>query len=83
MWRGSTWRLLRGLQWASSGERGVECWRSNVVRTDISQVVELQLQLAYFNVLLCELFFQPPELLLLTEEHAQELLRQEEGEMGV
>lgn len=42
------------------------------VRT-VSQVVQLQLQLSYFNVLLRKLVFQPPQLVLLPEEHPQEL----------
>lgn len=54
-----------------------EAERSDVVGANILQVVELQLQLAYSHVLGGQLLLQPPQLILLPEEHSQEL--REEG----
>lgn len=60
--------------------------RSHVVWGSVLQVVELQLQLAYSHVLGGQLILQPPQLILLPEEHPQELktrrnadLQQESG----
>lgn len=50
-----------------------EAERSDVVGANVLQVVELQLQLAYSHVLAGELLLQPPQLILLPEEHPQEL----------
>lgn len=47
--------------------------RSDVVGANILQVVEFQLQLAYSHVLGGQLLLQPPQLVLLPEEHPQEL----------
>lgn len=53
-----------------------EAERSDVVGAHILQVVELQLQLAYSHVLGGQLLLQPPQLILLPEEHPQELREQ-------
>ena len=47
--------------------------RSDIVSNgaDVPQVVEFQLQLAYFNVLGVQLLLQLSQLLLLPEEHPQ------------
>lgn len=47
--------------------------RSDVVGANVLQVVELQLQLAYPHVLGGQLLLQAPQLVLLPEEHPQEL----------
>ena len=47
--------------------------RSDVVGANVLQVVELQLQLTYSHVLGGQLLLQPPQLILLPEEHPQEL----------
>lgn len=47
--------------------------RSHVVWAGVLQVVELQLQLAYSHVLRGQLVLQPPQFVLLPEEHPQEL----------
>lgn len=52
-----------------------EARRSDVVGADVLQVVQLQLQLAYPHVLGGQLLLQPPQLVLLPEEHPQELHR--------
>lgn len=52
-----------------------EVWRSDVVGADVLQVVQLQLQLTYSHVLGGQLLLQPPQLILLPEEHPQELHR--------
>lgn len=46
--------------------------RSDVIG-NILQVVELQLQLTYSHVLGGQLLLQPPQLILLPEEHPKEL----------
>ncbi|MEQ2196826.1 Acidic leucine-rich nuclear phosphoprotein 32 member [Xenoophorus captivus] len=46
-----------------------EAWRLDVFGTNIFQVVELQLQLAYPNVLRGQLLLQSPQLILLPKEH--------------
>lgn len=46
-----------------------EAERSDVVGANVLQVVELQLQLAYSHVLGGQLLLQPPQLILLPEEH--------------
>lgn len=43
----------------------------------VAQVLELQLQLPNADVLLGQLLFQPPDLVLLPEEHSEELGRME------
>lgn len=40
----------------------------------VPDVIELQLQLSNLNVLLCEFVLQSTQLLLLSEEHPQELI---------
>ncbi len=50
-----------------------EAERSDVVGANVLQVVELQLQLAYSHVLRGQLLLQPPQLVLLPEEHPQKL----------
>ena len=55
-----------------------EAERSHVVGTNVLQVVELQLQLTYSHVLRGQLVLQPPQFLLLPEEHPQELRREKE-----
>lgn len=50
-----------------------EAARSHVVGANVLQVVELQLQLTYSHVLGGQLLLQPPQLILLPEEHPQEL----------
>lgn len=50
-----------------------EAERSDVVGANVLQVVELQLQLAYSHVLGGQLLLQPPQFILLPEEHPQEL----------
>lgn len=63
------------------GRRG-SAERSRVVWAGVLQVVELQLQLAYSHVLGGQLILQPPQLVLLPEEHPQELeVEGEEGEL--
>lgn len=52
-----------------------EARRSDVVGADVLQVVQLQLQLTYSHVLGGQLLLQPPQLILLPEEHPQELHR--------
>lgn len=52
-----------------------EARRSDVVGADVLQVVQLQLQLTYSHVLGGQLLLQPPQLVLLPEEHPQELHR--------
>lgn len=56
--------------------------RLHVVWADVLQVVELQLQLAYSHVLGGQLILQPPQFVLLPEEHPQEL-EVEETEAGL
>lgn len=56
--------------------------RSHVVGTGVLQVVELQLQLADSHVLGGQLVLQPPQLVLLPEEHPQELQAEEEERRG-
>lgn len=55
--------------------------RSHVVWASILQVVELQLQLAYSHVLGGQLILQPPQLILLPEEHPQELKRRQNSDL--
>lgn len=52
-----------------------EARRSDIVGADVLQVVQLQLQLTYSHVLGGQLLLQPPQLILLPEEHPQELHR--------
>lgn len=55
--------------------------RSHVVWASVLQVVELQLQLAYSHVLGGQLILQPPQLILLPEEHPQELMRRQNADL--
>lgn len=50
-----------------------ESKRSGVVGANVLQVVELEFQLAYSDVLGGQFLLQPPQLILLPEEHPQEL----------
>lgn len=52
---------------------GHEARRSDVVGADVLQVVQLQLQLTYSHILGGQLLLQPPQLILLPEEHPQQL----------
>lgn len=52
--------------------RGATFLCSDVISV-VPQVVQLQLQLSNFNVLLGKFILQPPQLVLLSEEHPQEL----------
>lgn len=45
----------------------------------VAQVFQLQLQLPNADVLLGQLLFQPPDLILLPEEHSEELGRTQRG----
>lgn len=58
---------------AEAAVPGREARRSDIVGADVLQVVELQLQLTYPHVLGGQLLLQPPQLILLPEEHPQEL----------
>lgn len=60
-----------------------EAERSDVVGANILQVVELQLQLAYSHVLDGQLLLQPPQFILLPEEHPQELRTEKQKVMHV
>ena len=60
-----------------------EAERSHVVGANVLQVVQLQLQLAYPHVLGGQLLLQPPQLVLLPEEHPQELRGEKQKLMHV
>lgn len=60
-----------------------EVQRSDVVGANVLQVVELKLQLAYSHILGSQLVLQPPQLLLLPEEHPQELSKETKTETFV
>ncbi|KAJ0056455.1 hypothetical protein NL108_008067 [Boleophthalmus pectinirostris] len=53
--------------------RGLRGQRSDSVGADVLQVVEFQLQLSYPDVFRGQLVLQPPQLLLLFEEHLEHL----------
>lgn len=70
--------LRRLLEVRIGGQRRQLCQsrtskRSGVVGANVLQVVELELQLAYSDVLGGQFLLQPPQLVLLPEEHPQEL----------
>lgn len=67
----SFWRSELGAKEAALPVQ--EAKRSDVVGANVLQVVQLQLQLAYSHILGCQLFLQPSQLILLPEEHPQEL----------
>lgn len=71
--RSESGRRVEGAGGSGSAER------SRVVGAGVLQVVELQLQLAYPHVLGGQLILQPPQLVLLPEEHPQELEVEEAG----
>lgn len=52
---------------------GHKARRSHIVGADVLQVVQLQLQLTYSHILGGQFLLQPPQLILLPEEHPQEL----------
>lgn len=66
---------IRGQKWEQQKQpcQAREARRSDIVGADVLQVVELQLQLTYPHVLGGQLLLQPPQLVLLPEEHPEEL----------
>lgn len=66
---------IRGQKWEQQKQpcQAGKARRSDIVGADVLQVVELQLQLTYPHVLGGQLLLQPPQLILLPEEHPQEL----------
>lgn len=63
--------LIRGQKWGQ--QKQLRRRGSDVVGADVLQVVQLQLQLTYSHVLGGQLLLQTPQLVLLPEEHPQEL----------
>lgn len=71
-------KVVGGQKWGGGGKGSEalpvqESKRSGVVGANVLQVVELEFQLAYSDVLGGQFLLQPPQLILLPEEHPQEL----------
>lgn len=70
-------KVVGGQKWGGAKEARLcqsrSLKRSGVVGANVLQVVELEFQLAYSDVLGGQFLLQPPQLILLPEEHPQEL----------